>query len=123
MACEIGDGLLDAVVEDVEVFAAKTINEIAVGIGDDDADVDAIHADANRLGRCCDRFLGSRERLERQDQKANRVERQTGLRKSRKRITAAFKLVIHVRYSSPSLKPLIEVDAFGVFPGCAGHEV
>jgi hypothetical protein len=39
---EVGDGLLDVVVEDVEVFAAEAFDEVAGGVGDRDADVDAI---------------------------------------------------------------------------------
>ena len=59
---EVGDGLLDAVVEDVEVFATQAFDEITVSVGDDYANVDTIDADANRLCRCCDRLLCSRER-------------------------------------------------------------
>src|SRR5262249_5869786 len=47
---EIGDGLLDAVVEDVEVFAAEVGNEVALGVGDDDANVDAIDGDLDGGG-------------------------------------------------------------------------
>ena len=47
---EIRDGLLDTVVEKVEVFAVKTANELPVRVGDDDSDVDAVHADAD-VGR------------------------------------------------------------------------
>jgi len=46
-AKEIGDGLLGAIVEQVEVFAAHAADELAARIGDDNADVDAIYTDAN----------------------------------------------------------------------------
>jgi hypothetical protein len=42
---EIRDGLLDTVVEKVEVFAVKTANELPARVGDDDSDVDAVHTD------------------------------------------------------------------------------
>ena len=48
---EIGDRLLDAIVEDVEVLAVQSADELAARIGDDHADVDAIDADANGWGR------------------------------------------------------------------------
>ena len=44
---KIGDGLLDAVVENVEIFAAKASDELPLRIGDEDADVDAVNADAD----------------------------------------------------------------------------
>jgi len=50
---EIGDGLLYSVVEQVEVFTAKTADELPTWVGDDDSDVDTVHANANvgrRLG-------------------------------------------------------------------------
>jgi len=47
---EVGDGLLDVVVEEVEVFAAEILDEIALGIGDDYADVDAVNGDLDRGG-------------------------------------------------------------------------
>lgn len=43
---EICDGLLDAVVEQVEVLAVKTANELATSVGDDHADANAVHADS-----------------------------------------------------------------------------
>jgi hypothetical protein len=43
---EIRDGLLDAVVEKVEVFALKTANELATNVGDDDPDIYAVYADS-----------------------------------------------------------------------------
>src|SRR5580693_8245556 len=47
---EIGDGLLDAVVEDVEVFAAEVGDEVPLGVGDGDADVDAVDGDLDGGG-------------------------------------------------------------------------
>ena len=44
---EICDGLLDAVVEQVEVLAMKTADELATSVGDDHSDVYAVHADSN----------------------------------------------------------------------------
>ena len=40
---EIGDGLLDVVVEDLEVFAAEAGDEMTGGVGYGDADVDAVY--------------------------------------------------------------------------------
>jgi hypothetical protein len=51
---EVGDGLLDVVVEDVEVFAAEAFDEVAGGVGDGDADVDAIDGYSDGWGG----FLG-----------------------------------------------------------------
>jgi len=50
---KIGDGLLDAIVEDVEIFPAKASYELAMGVRDEDADVDAIDTDANVRKRLC----------------------------------------------------------------------
>lgn len=47
---EVGDGLLDAVVEDVEVFAGEIRDEVALRVGDDDADVDAVDGDLDGGG-------------------------------------------------------------------------
>ncbi len=47
---EIGDGLLDAVVQDVEVFAAEVGDEVALRVGDGDADVDAVDGDLDGGG-------------------------------------------------------------------------
>ena len=44
---EVGDGLLQAIVEDVEILTTKPGNEMARGIGDGDADVDAADGDAD----------------------------------------------------------------------------
>ena len=44
---EIRDGLLDAVVEKVEVFAVQAADELSARVGDDDSDVDAVHTDAD----------------------------------------------------------------------------
>ena len=44
-----GDGLLDAVVEDVKIFALQAFREFAGRIGDENADVYAIDVDANGL--------------------------------------------------------------------------
>jgi hypothetical protein len=76
-AKEIGDGLLGAVVEQVEVFAAHAADELAARIGDDDADVDAIHADANvgsGLGRLL-RKSGRREQENARDKKGRQATR------------------------------------------------
>jgi hypothetical protein len=43
---EIRDGLLDAVVEKVEVLAVETTDELATSVGDDDSDANAVYADA-----------------------------------------------------------------------------
>jgi hypothetical protein len=55
--------LLDAVVEKVEVFTAQTTYELPARVGDDDSDVDAVHADTD-LGRGLDGLLGESERRE-----------------------------------------------------------
>src|ERR1700738_2199291 len=47
---EVGDGLLDVVVEDVEVFAAEAFDEMAGGVGDGDAEVDAVYGYADGRG-------------------------------------------------------------------------
>jgi len=47
---EIGDGLLDAVVQDVEVFAAEVGDEVALRVGDGDAYVDAVDGDLDGGG-------------------------------------------------------------------------
>ena len=44
---EVGDGLLDAVVEELEVFAVKALDEMAGGVGDGDADIYAADSDAD----------------------------------------------------------------------------
>lgn len=44
---KIRNVLLDAIIEDVEVFAAEACDELAARVGDEDADVDAVNADAN----------------------------------------------------------------------------
>jgi hypothetical protein len=54
---EIGDGLFDAVIEEMKVFTAKTADELPARIGDDDSDVDAVHTDAD-VGRGLDGLLG-----------------------------------------------------------------
>lgn len=54
---EIRDGLLDAVVENVEIFAAEAADELSAGAGDEDSNVDAVNADAN-VGRALGRLLG-----------------------------------------------------------------
>ena len=46
-----GDGLLDAIVEDMKIFALQAFCEFAGRIGDEDADVYTIDADANWLLR------------------------------------------------------------------------
>ncbi len=56
---EIRDGLLSAVVEHVEVLAVQAADEFAAGVGDDDANVYAVHADAN-VGRFLGRLLRMR---------------------------------------------------------------
>src|SRR5208282_4684476 len=51
---KIRDGLLDAVIENVEVFAAETTDKLPARVGDDDSNVDTVDADADvgrRLGR------------------------------------------------------------------------
>jgi hypothetical protein len=50
---EIRDRLLDTVIEEMEVFAVKTADELPARVGDHDSDVDAVHADVDvrrRLG-------------------------------------------------------------------------
>jgi len=44
---EIGDGLFDVIVEEMEVFAMQAFDEVAGGIGDRYADVDAVYRDAD----------------------------------------------------------------------------
>ena len=46
---KIGDGLLDAVIEDVKIFALQAFDKFSGGIANRNADVNAIDADANRL--------------------------------------------------------------------------
>lgn len=51
---EIRDGLLNAIVEYLKIFASEASDELSARIGDEDADADAVHADVNvgrRLGR------------------------------------------------------------------------
>jgi len=57
---KVGDGLLDLVVEDMEVFAAEAGDEMTGGVGDGDADVDAIDGDADGRGGLL--RLGGRQR-------------------------------------------------------------
>src|SRR6266446_7329404 len=47
---EVGDGLLDAVVEDLEVVSAEAFDEATGAVGDGDADVHAIYGDADGRG-------------------------------------------------------------------------
>ena len=47
---EIGDGLLGAVVENMEVFTREASDELTARVGDDDADVYAVHVDMNVWG-------------------------------------------------------------------------
>ncbi len=63
---EIGDALLGAVVEQVEIFAVQAADELAARVGDNDAHVDAIHTDAN-IGRRLDGLLRKRGRREQED--------------------------------------------------------
>ncbi len=42
--------MLDAVVEELEVFAAEAFDEVAGAVGDGDADVDAVDGDADGRG-------------------------------------------------------------------------
>ena len=44
---KIGDGLLDSVVEELEVFAAEALDEVAGTVCDGDADVHAVYGDAD----------------------------------------------------------------------------
>ena len=44
---KIGDGLLDAVVEELEVFPAEALDEMARAVGYGDADVHAVNSDAD----------------------------------------------------------------------------
>ena len=46
---KIGDGLLDAVIEDVKIFALQAFDKLSGGIANRNADVDAIDADADGL--------------------------------------------------------------------------
>jgi hypothetical protein len=62
---KIGDGLLGAVVEEMEIFAVQSANELSARIGDDDSDVNAVDTDAN-VGRRRDGLLrnGGRHKQE-----------------------------------------------------------
>ncbi len=53
---EIRDGLLEAVVEQMEVFAVQAADELSARVGYDDSDVYAVHMDANVRSRL-DRLL------------------------------------------------------------------
>ncbi|MDP9339773.1 MAG: hypothetical protein M3P45_13000, partial [Acidobacteriota bacterium] len=46
---KIRDGLLYAIIEDVEVFALEILDKFAGGIGHEYTDVDAVDANADRL--------------------------------------------------------------------------
>jgi hypothetical protein len=59
---EIRDGLLNAVVEQVEVLAVKTADELATSVGDDDPDVDAVYADSYVGSRLVGLLRGSGRR-------------------------------------------------------------
>ena len=66
---EFGDGLLDPVIENVEVFPMQAFDEFAAHVGDDDADIDAFDGEADGWGRGEWRFLGAkREFREQKDQ-------------------------------------------------------
>jgi len=54
---EFGDGLFDAVIENVEVFPAQATHELAAHVGDDDANVYAFDGEADGRGRGGQRFL------------------------------------------------------------------
>ena len=54
---KIRDGLLDAVIEEMKVFTVKTADELPAWVGDDDSDIDAVHADAD-VGRRLGGLLG-----------------------------------------------------------------
>ena len=61
---ESRDGLLDAVIENVEVRFLEAFDEFAAAIGGDDADVDAADFDANRgsLWFLCEKKRGKNEK-------------------------------------------------------------
>ena len=46
---KIGDGLLDAVIEDVKIFALQAFDKLSGGIANRNADIDTIDADADRV--------------------------------------------------------------------------
>jgi hypothetical protein len=62
---EMLDLLLGAVVEEMEIFAVQSANELSARIGDDDSDVNAVDTDAN-VGRRRDGLLrnGGRHKQE-----------------------------------------------------------
>jgi hypothetical protein len=47
---EVGDGLPRIVIEDLEVFSVQTLDEVAGGVGDGDADVYAVYGYADGRG-------------------------------------------------------------------------
>jgi hypothetical protein len=53
---EIGDGLLGAVVENMEVLTVEASDELTTRVGDDDPNVYAVYADMN-VGRGLSRLL------------------------------------------------------------------
>jgi hypothetical protein len=59
---EIADGLLNGVIKQVKIFAAQAFHEVSGRIGDDHADIDAVHADVNALVLRWWRFLRARRR-------------------------------------------------------------
>ena len=58
---EIGDGLLDAVVEDVEIVAVKAFDQVTVRVGHRDRNSHAVNGDTNRRAFGLPRFRGLRE--------------------------------------------------------------
>ncbi len=44
---EIGQRLLDLIIEDMEIFAAQTLDELSSSIGDDHRDIDTLYLDAD----------------------------------------------------------------------------
>jgi hypothetical protein len=71
---EVRDGLLRAIIEDAEVFAMQAFNEFATGVGDDDADVDALDGEADGLRRGGRRILRGERKGEEQKEREKEAE-------------------------------------------------
>src|SRR5262249_49943652 len=96
------DRLLDAVVEDTEILATKAFHKVTAGVGNDDANVDAINANTNS-----GRLMGCG--LLRAQGGNNKECRQAQAKPNAARDAHALNLI----------EPLFEVKALGVFPGCS----
>src|SRR5262249_29871720 len=96
-----GEGLLDAVVEDAEVFAPQAFDEVTSGVGNEDADVDAVGAGADA------RWMSGRWLL------AVKVTGTCEAHRERKGNLRA----VETGHAINLVEPLLKVEAFGVLPG------